>query len=143
MRTKEQEEFLKNKKEYFVKEDNRYSKFFKKIESLKEKSLIVPMYEENINEILERGILKENSNKFKNGAVSRCHSNTAYYASKFKKYRIMTGYAYTEEDRLWRQHSWLLDDKDNAVETTPIKRDLYFGYILNDEESKIFCEDNF
>lgn len=141
-RSKDQEIFLKNRKDYFINEDIGYDNFFKKIESLKKDSLIVPMYEENIKEILERGILKENSNKYKRGEVSRCHSNSAYFASKFKKYRLMTGYAYTEEDGLWRQHSWLLDNKDNVVETTPIKRDLYFGFILTEEESKRFCEDN-
>ena len=58
---------------------------------------------------------------------------------KEKGYRVCTGYALSD-DGMWRQHSWCIDKRPRTtkiIETTE-PRVLYFGYVLNDEETKRF-----
>jgi hypothetical protein len=44
-------------------------------------------------------------------------------------------------DGLWRQHSWGLLPSGQIIETT-VRRLAYFGFTLNDEESKSFVKSN-
>ena len=72
------------------------------------------------------------------GRMSRCHHNAAELW-KEKGYRVCTGYALSD-DGMWRQHSWCIDKRPRTtkiIETTE-PRVLYFGYVLNDEETKSF-----
>jgi len=71
--------------------------------------------------------------------LSDCHYRSAkYWKENPNKYQIVTGYALAS-DGLWNRHSWLLDNKRNVVETTPIGRDIYYGMPLESEEAKLFC----
>lgn len=142
---KEQRIFLKKRQEEFLSLENAkdYKELFLNLEKKIENSMVVPMYEAHLEEIKTRGYLKETSNKFLKGQHSRCHSNSASYALRNDSYKICTGYAYTEEDGLWRQHSWVLNEKGEVLETTPTKRDFYFGFELNKEETEAFIDDNY
>jgi hypothetical protein len=49
------------------------------------------------------------------------------------------GFGLTDSDQIWRGHTWLLDNKNNLIETTVI-RAKYFGFVLSEELSQAFCE---
>lgn len=52
----------------------------------------------------------------------------------------MTGWALTNDDGIWRQHSWV-KESGRIIETTA-ERDLYFGFELTPEEAKTFAAEN-
>jgi len=94
---------------------------------------VVPVYVENLNKILNHGQLF-NSKKVKivRGTLCQCHSNS------IKLYRIIncniaTGWALSSDDKLWRRHSWCVDTKETILETT-IRREMYYGYLLDESE---------
>lgn len=60
---------------------------------------------------------------------SHCHDNVEVLYKKEPKLKIYSGYALSE-DRLWRHHSWCVDENDNIIETT-IARVIYIGYDLS------------
>ncbi len=73
----------------------------------------------------------------KAGLQSNCHQNAIKLWKKDKtKYRFATGYGLTDEDQMWRKHSWICDDKGNIIETT-LPRGKYFG-IIGDDELMVF-----
>lgn len=73
---------------------------------------------------------------------SHCHGNTAFMWSNFKHegFQIVTGWALTKNDGMWRQHTWGLSH-EQVIETT-MKRSKYFGVILTDVEAKEFYASN-
>ena len=101
--------------------------------------LVVADYEEDLFNILKRGILWNKTDKYVSGMTSQCHHNTANLYMKEKIDQIVTGYALSS-DGLWRQHSWGLL-KNKTVETTE-RRIKYFGFVLDEEESEEFLEYN-
>ncbi len=66
---------------------------------------------------------------------SSCHINAAVL---FKKGvgTIASGFTLSE-DGLWREHSWLLKETDQLIETT-VLRLLYHGYVLSEQEQLWF-----
>lgn len=97
-------------------------------------------------QLLERGQLWYGDNLVHvNGQPRQAHVNSAIFWNKNRnKYRIATGYALTV-DSMWREHSWLLQQEKNntkVVETTPIDRVLYFGYVLTEKECYEFYNTN-
>lgn len=104
--------------------------------------------ESEIHRIINRGqIIKSKGSILKKGQPSQCHSNSAnlWEANKDKLF-IVTGYALSLDDdglEVWRCHTWcIFKDTQKVVETT-VKRKLYFGYILNEDESEKFLWDNY
>jgi len=103
----------------------------------------------NIQRLINAGEFTENdweNVEIINWNPSQCHQN-CYYIWKWSiedwnpdLYSIVTWYAFTEEDGLWREHSWLIDINWYIIETTPVKRDIYYWYILNKEELKYWDE---
>jgi hypothetical protein len=74
------------------------------------------------------------------GRVSACHENSANcWDANRERSSIMTGYVL--DDGVWRQHSWVLDNKNKIVETTHV-REAYFGIKLTAEEADKFFYDN-
>lgn len=70
------------------------------------------------------------------GAENQCHVNSALlWAGDRLHIQIVTGYALSK-DGVWRQHSWCYNGS-NIIETT-VKRLLYFGFNLTDEEAACF-----
>jgi hypothetical protein len=103
----------------------------------------VVAHEETVEEVARffaRGFFLDGRNaRMRRMRAISCHENAArLWESDPGRYRIMTGYAFTEDDHLWRQHSWSLDQDGTVIETT-FPREIYFGYILNSEESERFA----
>lgn len=74
------------------------------------------------------------------GAPSDCHGNAAALW-RVGWGEIVSGWALTDHDGLWRQHSWLLRPTGTLIETTR-RRSRYHGYVLSDDEARDFAETN-
>lgn len=111
---------------------------------------VAPVRQERyLDELLEKGsLIKPSSIKVTEvGVDSQCHRNCAeIYLAKEENFeddktvRIATGWALSS-DGVWRQHSWITIDKNRIIETT-LKREKYYGIILDDESSEKFAYDN-
>lgn len=105
----------------------------------------LPMFEEDLKDILERGQLWfGDCVDMMLGEPSRCHSNSSscWYYNKDKAV-LCTGYALSE-DGIWRQHSWCIHTKRNTnrvIETTK-HRVAYFGFAMTENEANNFYFDN-
>ena len=111
-------------------------------------SVCMPYIEEDLNRIINRGILWDGSDPvMMRGRPSQCHSNSAYcWDSNRDKVTIATGYAMSYDGGVWRQHSWCvgLDDPVHGpyiIETTE-PREAYFGFPMTYEECERFLYDN-
>lgn len=109
------------------------------------------MIEEDLEKILKRGFIQHGKHiNFMPGETSRCHANVAdLWRQNGGRLKIVTGYAMSDDD-LWRQHSWLIDMEDRVpgghnlfriVETTT-PRELYYGFVLWQEEAEEFEYNN-
>lgn len=98
--------------------------------------------EPDLEMIVSRGISFKGKSTFHKLENSRCHSNTAFLWSNLKDegLQIVTGWALTKNDGMWRQHTWGLID-DEIIETT-LKRFKYFGVILTEDEAVEFYASN-
>lgn len=76
------------------------------------------------------------------GAHMLCHNNSLKYYLENEGMRLCTGYAasITEKDNeyMWVNHSWCIDKEGVIHECTPIKRDKYFGVIMDEKETERF-----
>lgn len=101
------------------------------------KETIIYKDEPDFYNLFTRGVLIDRpSDKIIAGEMCQCHKNSAFLWEKNKKkYKLMTGYALSSTG-IWHQHSWILEN-DKIIETT-IKREKYFGYILDTFESEVF-----
>lgn len=73
---------------------------------------------------------------------SACHENVARVWS-VKQHGIVgigTGYALSEDDGLWRAHSWGLL-REGVLETT-VERTKYFGILLQGADADLFTQSN-
>jgi len=104
--------------------------------------LVVPpsFPEEHARELQERGEFNTSVGVPIDGRRSQCHTNAAQLWLDKKVCAIATGYALSD-DGLWRQHSWGVDEDGRAVETTE-ERIAYFGFELDEDESREFVEAN-
>jgi hypothetical protein len=50
---------------------------------------------------------------------------------------IATGYALGTDD-VWRMHSWGLSYQEEIIETTSVRRLIYYGYLLEKSEEEDF-----
>jgi len=122
-----------------------WNKFVKKLLSIGGKR-VVEVYEEDLDKLLERGKVIAGKPRLitKGMQPSRCHQNSVYYHDKHieKKpdLKIVTGWGLSEDDGLWRQHTWLVN-RNEIIETTVI-RQVYFGFVLEGEELDDFCWNN-
>jgi hypothetical protein len=89
--------------------------------------VVIPFNERDIKRLLRRGQLMSSPQvQMQPGELRQCHSNSANIWKKHRKIcRIVTGYALTEDDRMWRQHSWVLHNDGYIIETTQ-PRCMYF-----------------
>ena len=110
-------------------------------------SACLPDIEEDYDNIMTYGQLWIGQKRIRmmRGTPCQCHRNVCelYWANRNYKdgiLRIATGYALSK-DSMWRQHSWLVLRKVRSykiIETTE-KRELYFGFCMDDETAKKFC----
>ena len=105
-------------------------------------AVILPVIEEDLNKIMKRGMAIVPNKNLKvvmmRGEPSRCHSNSALcWEANPNKVTIYTGYGLSK-DGLWRQHSWLVNNRSgNVVETTE-PRIIYFGFPMTPAEAAEF-----
>lgn len=104
----------------------------------------------DIEKVLARGIAMSGRPLRSPGEPCRCHDNSAIlWKANQERGRIATGYGLST-DGVWRQHTWVVFAKRrnpdpmnpmhwNVVETT-IPRTVYYGVILDQNESTRFVE---
>jgi len=107
--------------------------------------VVNPGREPDLEDILARGQLWPGSDPvMARGRRSQCHANSAqYWAKNMDRALLVTGYALTDDDGMWRQHSWCVnvtEDGPRIVETTE-PRVAYFGFVMTAEEAAQFHED--
>lgn len=98
------------------------------------------MHEPHLHQILDRGRKYAGKSTSDKGEPSNCHGNTANLWSENdpKDFKIVTGWALTKNDGMWRQHTWGRWMDSVTIETT-VKRQKYYGFELNLEESQRFA----
>lgn len=92
--------------------------------------------------VLDRGshVSGRRARMFSGSRTNHCHGNCArvWRAGSWPG-SIATGYALSEGR--WVPHSWMV--KDGTVwETTPVRRDAYYGYALSPQEADRFALEN-
>lgn len=71
----------------------------------------------------------------------QCHSNSSrLYLEDPKNTTIVTGYALSLRDNLWREHTWAL--RGGRVIETTMRRRAYFGYPLTSKQARTFADKN-
>ena len=136
--------------EEYIKRDpkngHRMLELRKKLLSFGGQEVCTPMFEYDLENILDRGQLWFGDRiKMMKGQPSQCHRNSCnLWENNKDKTVLCTGYALSE-DGLWRCHSWLvwLKPRKNYVVETTVKRKAYFGFVMTEEEANQFCEENF
>jgi hypothetical protein len=74
------------------------------------------------------------------GDKGECHSNCSkMWLRRKRQFLICTGYGLTEEDQTWRQHTWLLERRNQRLVETTATREKYYGVEFNFIESFLFA----
>ncbi len=75
--------------------------------------------------------------KAKSARHNECHTiSEEIQKDDPSRYLHVYGYALTENDQMWRSHSWIYDQvNDRLIESTPTKRAKYFGVALPTPEA--------
>lgn len=140
----EQKKFLEEKYKK-IKEKQPLIKELKNILlNIKPNSYLVPWFEldnDTLKRLINDGNVFDTTNKenyiLTKIRQSKCHENSyLLYKDTMKKGEIvdiMFWYAYREEEEDWVEHSWLINECWDIIETT-IERDFYYWYILNQED---------
>lgn len=93
-------------------------------------------FEPDLESLLDEGKLIHGNVVFNRMEPCKCHKNCAQIWDRYPKiYKIATGWALSE-DGIWRQHTWLMEEK-TIIETTE-RRLLYYGIVLGDAEANNF-----
>lgn len=104
-----------------------------------------PAIEEDMEAILSRGKLWPGKSKTMRGKPCQCHRNVLrlwVLNEGHHDVAVATGYALSK-DGLWRQHSWLLYNRDGTeivIETTE-KRVAYYGVAFSREEAEAMARE--
>ena len=109
-------------------------------------SMLLYKYDKYVKPVSQSGrFMYADRAKLMPGEKSQCHRNTInLYQANIENTSIATGYAWVKNN-LWVEHSWLIHwldkkrTKFEIVETT-IKRNAYFGKILNEAEAEEFIQ---
>lgn len=110
-------------------------------------------YEEDLDKLLEDGdfYLSDDYDDVNVVTIemspSKCHRNCVEFYKNFienhseEEIDIVTGWALN--DGTWVQHSWIFFSFDwEIIETTSVKRDMYYGIILKGKEVDDFLFNN-
>lgn len=133
---------------------NQFKPLWDKLLGMSENSVVVERYEEDYDKLMSRGEIFDNRNSedpnyyqvdLIKGEPSKCHRNCAKFMDSLTSddngyYNLVTGWALL--DNKWNQHTWIYSIEDGVVIETTLKRDVYYGYILNDKELEEFIFDN-
>lgn len=112
--------------------------------------VFVGRYEEDIDKLLTRGTaFLPKKVKLVPMKQSRCHANAGVFWKNYSdehgkdKVKIVVGWALSEDDQYWRQHSFVYLPKENTIIETTMKRQIYFGFILTDKEAQYHYDNNY
>jgi hypothetical protein len=78
---------------------------------------------------------------------SKAHANAGVFWYNYSEengtdsVKIVTGYGLS--DGQWHSHSWVILPKFKILVETTVKRDMYFGVELNENESFDFYDNNY
>jgi len=139
MATKDQLAFLRKKASGIIRKSTFHAKLRRKLLSMGgEEVVLLPQRKASVEKILKRGFIQAGKSvNLRRGERSQCHANAAtLWKENPEEVQIVTGYALTKDDGLWRQHTWALE-KGRIIETT-VKRSIYFGCALSRAESEEF-----
>jgi hypothetical protein len=90
--------------------------------------------------LVARGKLFSLPIRLRRGRRNDCHANAAaLWGEAIERLRIVSGYALA--GGIWRQHSWVVDDK--FLYETTVKNEVYFGLELDQTEACHFWVANF
>lgn len=119
-------------------------KKLKRVLSKHKKGYIIYCREPDLDEILSRGVYRSGKgSKVKRMDPNQCHKNSArLFITDSVHYSICTGWVVDTDFSLnvWRQHSWIYDNKDGKIVETIAKRKGYFGFKLTKREAKQFVK---
>lgn len=89
-----------------------------------------------LEQIISKGFIFDKKIKHCLGVAGECHLNSTYLWNNNKDiYQLCTGFALF--DNVWYCHSWLIDKRDDTIiETNPTKYQMYFGYMMSDEDAE-------
>lgn len=95
-------------------------------------SVCVKLPEPDMNLLLKKGdLIPFKWVKHEIGEDNSCHSNSSRLWFRQKRnFYICTGYGLTEDDQMWRQHTWLIDKQKETITETTEEREKYFGIIF-------------
>jgi len=138
----EQRQFLETRTTDVLHENPHLKPLLDKLLKLGGEYAVLPVIEEDLDAILSRGErFTPRWLRIWKGEPGLCHFNVGrLWDVNRQLVKICTGYALSD-DGIWRQHSWGLFKKKSVVETT-IARELYFGFILTNEEAEQFYIEN-
>ncbi len=78
--------------------------------------------------------------KLQLGKANDCHGNSArLWKTQPHTCHLITGYALSEHDGMWRRHSWVIDMDNHIIETTE-ERYLYYGIKLEPSYAQSFAD---
>lgn len=104
--------------------------------------LQVVLWNGNNDPNFTEGMLQEGAStngrkaKLKPGQPSRCHDNALDICRKDpSRFAWCTGFALSN-DGIWRPHSWVLDTKAATIIETTVRREVYFGLVVNAKNFK-------
>jgi GNAT superfamily N-acetyltransferase len=136
--------YIKSKKKLKEETQQGFDKLEQKLLSLGGEK-VAHTFEEDLDKILTRGqVFDGKKSQIVKMRDSKCHTNSSCFWKNYSdehgtdEVKIVTGWALSPDDKTWRQHTWVyLPGKNKVIETT-VKRDKYFGFILNDDEAEDF-----
>lgn len=98
--------------------------------------------EAEVDMIMEKGQLFDGATSIVEGGEHMlCHNNSLKFYLENEGMRLCTGYAANESkdgDYMWVNHSWCIDKDGIIHECTPVKRDKYYGAIMDEREAERF-----
>lgn len=110
----------------------------KRLEKLERGSLVAPVFERDLDKLIDRGKVVTAPARVLQLVASRCHENVACLsACSPKQIAIQVGWALSD-DGLWRQHSWGFDTKHQKIIETTVLRTKYYGITLESAEAAEF-----
>jgi hypothetical protein len=96
--------------------------------------------DQDVPRLIDFGFVMSGPVTLKEMKPNQCHRNVSklWKAKRRNIVGIGTGYALTEDDGLWRQHSWAIQ-REGILETT-VLREKYFGILFWSVLGDGFCE---
>lgn len=136
----ERMKFLADKMFACVQQDKNMQKLFTKLLKHGGQFVVSPIVEEDLKKLLSRGEFFSYSVLMARGERCQCHRNACSVWRNNFGVKLITGYALSEDNPVWVQHSWCYRE-GRIIETTE-RRIAYFGYVMGPREAKKFYEEN-